>query len=212
MGGNLNEDFKAYLIDGDFKPGSRLDNELELAGKFKVSRSSMREVLMHLQFLGLIERIKNKGTYIREFTYEKLEESVSFCFQFSGFGFEELKEARLCMELAIIPLVVRRTTPEALERLDRNIMEMEKSLSKPEKADSLDREFHVMLFDIAGNRILRIFSNVLGLLFRRQYREKFLNPKSKQNSVRDHKALLEAVRNEDPDEACMIIRRHISQT
>ncbi len=212
MSGNLNEVFKEYLIDGDFKPGSRLDNELELAKKFNVSRSSMREVLMHLQSLGLIERIKNKGTFIREFTYEKLEESVSFCFQFSGFGFEELKEARLCMELAIMPLVVRRITPEKAEQLKVNINEMEKCLSNPEKADCLDREFHILLFEISGNRILKIFSNVLSLLFRRQYREKFLNPKSKMNSVRDHKALLEALKEENADEACKIIRRHISST
>ncbi|HBC88566.1 MAG TPA: hypothetical protein DCZ94_16585 [Lentisphaeria bacterium] len=212
MKGNLNEDFKAYLIDNDYKPGSRLDNELELAELFHVSRGTIREVLMHMQFMGVIERIKNKGTFIREFTYEKLEESISFCFRFSGFGFEELKEARLYMELAIMPLIVKRITPEQAEQLKQNIKQMEKYLDIPEKADALDKEFHVMLFDISGNRILKIFSNVVHLLFRRQYREKFLNPKSKQNSLRDHKALLEAIMAENLDEACRIMRQHISQT
>ena len=212
MSGNLNEDFKAYLIDNDFKPGSRLDNELELAEHFHVSRGTIREVLMHLQFLGVIERIKNKGTFIREFTYEKLEESISFCFRFSGFGFEELKEARLHLELAIMPIIVKRITPEQSEQLKQNIGQMERCLDVPEKADALDREFHVQLFDICGNRILKIFSNVIHLLFRRQYREKFLNPKSKQNSIRDHRALLDAIMEEDVAGACGIIRRHIGQT
>jgi GntR family galactonate operon transcriptional repressor len=212
MSGNLDADFKAYLIDNDFKPGSRLDNELELAERFRVSRGTIREVLMHLQSLGVIERIKNKGTFIREFTYDKLEESISFCFQFSGFGFEELKEARLYLELSIIPLVVKRITPEQAEQLKQNIGQMGKCINSVEKADLLDREFHVKLFEISGNRILKIFSNVIHLLFRRQYRGKFLNPKAKQDSAREHKALLEAIMAEDVAGASGIIRKHIGRT
>lgn len=212
MAGNLDADFKAYLLENDFKPGSRLENELDLAERFRVSRGTIREVLMHLQSLGVIERIKNKGTFIREFSYGKLEESISFCFQFSGFGFEELKEARLYLELSIMPLVVKRITPEQAGQLKENIGQMEKCISSPEKADLLDREFHVKLFEIAGNRILKIFSNVLNLLFRRQYRGKFLNPKAKQDSIMEHMALIDAIMAEDVAGASGIIRKHIGRT
>ncbi len=212
MSSRLDEEFKAYLLENDFKPGSRLDNELQLAERFHVSRGSIREVLMHMQFLGVIERIKNKGTFIREFAYGKLEESMFFCFKFSGFSFEELKEARLYLELSIIPLIVRRITPEKAEELRQNIRQMEKCIDIPDKADSLDREFHVKLFDICGNRILKIFSNVIHLLFRREYRGKFLNPKAKQISIKEHKALLDAIMAEDSGGACAIIREHISRT
>jgi GntR family galactonate operon transcriptional repressor len=212
MGGNLDADFKTYLLENDFKPGSRLDNELELAERFHVSRGTIREVLMHLQSLGVIERIKNKGTYIREFTYGKLAESISFCFQFSGFGFDELKEARLYLELSIVPLLVKRITHEQAEQLKQNIRQTEKHINSAEKADALDREFHVKLFDISGNRILKIFSNVINLLFRRQYRGKFLNPKAKQDSIKEHKALLEAIMADVVAGASEIIRKHISRT
>lgn len=66
MGGNADADFKAYLLENDFRPGSRLDNELQLAKRFHVSRGTIHEVLVHLQFLGVIERIKNKGIYLRQ--------------------------------------------------------------------------------------------------------------------------------------------------
>ncbi len=71
------------------------------------------------KFLGVIERTKNKGSFIKQLAYGKLEEVVSFCFQLSGFGFEELKEARLQMEMAILPLIIRRATPENLPPASR---------------------------------------------------------------------------------------------
>ena len=212
MSSNLDADFKSYLLENDFKPGSRLDNELALAERFHVSRGTIREVLTHLQSIGVIERVKNRGTYIKEFAYEKLADTISFCFQFSGFGFEELKEARLHLELAIIPLVVRRITHQQAELLRENIRQMHKSLNSPEKADALDMEFHIKLFEVSGNRILRIFSNVVSLLFRRQYRGKFLNSKAKQSSISEHKALLEAILAEDAAAASQIIKNHISGT
>ena len=89
---------------------------------------------------------------------------------------------------------------------------METHINSADKADALDREFHVRLFDISGNRILKIFSNVIHLLFRRQYCGKFLNPKAKQDSIREHKELLGAIMAEDVAGASEIIRKHISRT
>jgi len=209
---NLLSKFQAYLLDGSHKPGSKLKSELELAERFGVARGTIREILVHFQFIGLLERTRNKGTYVKQVANERLEGLISLCFQVSGFSFEELKEARLQMETAIIPLVVRRMTPEGAERLRGNVEEMLRSSKDAERADALDREFHVALFDLCGNRTLKIFSNVVHLLFRKERRMKFLNQAAAEKSAKDHKRLLEALLAEDVAGAQELLASHIRPT
>ena len=208
----LVKDFQEYLLERQFSPEGKLDNEIELAKRFHVSRSGIREVIMHFQFLGVIERTKNKGSFIKQLAYDKLEEVVSFCFQISGLGFEELKEARLHMEMSIIPLIVRRITPAGIQRLDANIESMLKSKDDPDLADKLDKEFHLILFELCGNKALKIFANILHLLFRKKHRERFLNAAAILKSAGDHKAMLDAIASDNVERARDLVRLHIMPT
>ncbi len=201
-----------YLLEKQNPSGTKLENEMMLAERFNVSRNSLREVMMHFQFLGVIERTKNKGSFIKQLAYGKLEEVVSFCFQLSGFGFEELKEARLHLEMTIIPLIIRRATPENLAQLRGNIELMRKNKDNAALADQLDKEFHLLLFEISGNRALKIFANILTPLFRKHHRERFLNPAAALKSVADHSQLVESIATENLDRAQEIIRLHITLT
>ena len=167
---------------------------------------------MHFQFLGVIERTKNKGSFVKQLAYGKLEDVVSFCFQLTGFSFEELKEARLHLEMAMIPLIIRRATPASLARLKDNIDLMRKNKDHVERADQLDKEFHLLLFEISGNRALKIFANILTPLFRKRHRERFLNPAAALKSVTDHTQLVEAIEKENLDRANEIIKLHIITT
>lgn len=209
---SLQETFRAYLLDSGFLPGDKLPSELELAAKFKVSRGAVREVIMYFSFMGLLERTKNKGTFIRQVEPEKIESDIALCFQLSGFCFEDLKETRLCMEIAMLPLLVRRITPSIMERMQQNIERMESLAAKPEEADTLDRDFHLILLEACGNKTLRMFSNVIHLLFSRKFRQKFLNTEAVLKSVRDHKAMLEALRKGDAVLLQKIMQEHIIPT
>ncbi|UCB44496.1 MAG: GntR family transcriptional regulator [Spirochaetota bacterium] len=48
------------------KPGDKLPNEHELAEQFKVSRPTIRQAILDLEIEGLVERIKGRGTFLRE--------------------------------------------------------------------------------------------------------------------------------------------------
>lgn len=213
---NLLEAFQAYLLElqAGAPPESpvKLPGELELAKRFKASRSAVREVLMHFQYLGILERTKNKGSFIHRLSSEKLEGVVSFCFQVSGLGFEELKEARLHLEASILPLLVKRITPEGVERLERNIEAMKAAKDEVYRAEALDREFHLALFELSGNRALRVFAHILHRLFRPEHRARYRNAAAALRSAQAHQALLTAIRAEDVPKALEIIHRHISPT
>lgn len=208
----LTKRFRDYLLDSNLGPGDKLETELELAERFQVQRGAMREVIMYLCHMGVLERIKNKGTFIKGITPEKLESDIAFCFQLSGFCFEELKEARLCFETALLPLIARRVSPALTERLRDNIAAMESLAERPEEADRFDRDFHLLLLKGCNNPTLNMFSNVLYLLFRKKFRGQFLNPDAVRKSARDHRSLLDALAVGDIEAAREIIVQHIAIT
>ena len=57
---------KAMIAEGRLKGGDRLPPERDLAEKFVVSRTSVREALRALESLGLVEIRPGEGTFVRE--------------------------------------------------------------------------------------------------------------------------------------------------
>ena len=137
----------------------------------------------------------------------KAGETLAFQLQIAGYGFEELKQTRLLLETAQIPLLIRRITPEMLEQLNGIIDRMESA--ETEEADRLDLNFHLKLMEATGNRIQKIFGQVLILMFDRKYRGKFLNPAAVRKSVGDHRAMLKALSEGSETKLTELIRQHI---
>ena len=142
----LIERFQNYLLDSGLSTGDPIPKEIELAEMFEVSRSEIREVIQHFAQLGLLKRVKKRGTVIQELNEDALNRSFSFCLQMGGFYFEEMKEVRIIMETAIAPLIVSRITPENLEKLDRNLQEQFAALDDSVRFEELDSQFHILLF------------------------------------------------------------------
>src|SRR6185295_15255271 len=63
---------KQLISEGRFKSGDRLPPERELAEKFVVSRTSVREALRALESLGLIDIRPGEGTFVREVSIDAL--------------------------------------------------------------------------------------------------------------------------------------------
>ena len=61
---------KAMIAEGRLKGGDRLPPERDLAEKFVVSRTSVREALRALESLGLVEIRPGEGTFIREMSVD----------------------------------------------------------------------------------------------------------------------------------------------
>lgn len=198
---------KKYITE--LKIGDKLPNELELAVKFKVSRGTIREIISHLTLLGVLERCTKRGTFVKAPDAADIGETLSLQLQIAGVGFEELKETRLFLELAQVPLLIKLATPASIDRLNALIDSMEQSLDNPEKADALDMEFHLTLIEITGNRVLKVFSQVITMMFDRKYRNKFLNAAAIKKSVDDHRTMMKYLKNGDCENLRNLVINHI---
>src|SRR5437867_12526511 len=110
---------KQLIAEGRFKSGDRLPPERELAEKFVVSRTSVREALRALESLGLIDIRPGEGTFVREVSIDALVGPLALLMTTQREAIGELFEARRVLEPALAALAARRATPGGAQGLER---------------------------------------------------------------------------------------------
>src|SRR3989449_1381053 len=110
---------KQLIAEGRLKSGDQLPPERDLAEKFVVSRTSVREARRALESLGFVEIRPGEGTFIREVSVEALIEPLALVMASQRGAIAELFEARRLLEPAIAALAAGRATPEELSEMER---------------------------------------------------------------------------------------------
>src|SRR5687767_1873305 len=200
---------KSMIAEGRLKSGDQLPPERDLAEKFVVSRTSVREALRALESLGLVEIRPGEGTFVREVTVEALIEPLALVMLSQREAFGGILEARRYIEPALAALAARRATPEDVHAMERILEAQAKEVAAGRTGLEQDAEFHAAIGAAAHNRaITRIAHAVMDLL--RQSREESLNtPGRPDRSHNDHRRLLAAIRSRDEAAARQAMIEHL---
>ena len=200
---------KSMIAEGRLKSGDQLPPERDLAEKFVVSRTSVREALRALESLGLVEIRPGEGTFVREVSVESLIEPLALVMLSQREAISELFEARRMIEPALAALAARRATPEDVQEMDRILEAQAKEVAAGRTGLEQDAQFHAAVGAAAHNRaITRIAHAVMDLL--RQSREDSLNrPGRPDRSHNDHRRLLAAIRARDESAARQAMIDHL---
>src|SRR2546425_5975469 len=110
---------KAMIAEGRLKSGDQLPPERDLAEKFVVSRTSVREALRALESLGLIEIRPGEGTFVRGVPLDALVGPLALVMTSQREAIGELFEARRVLEPAIAALAAGRAAPEEIHEMER---------------------------------------------------------------------------------------------
>lgn len=126
------------LVHGRLRQGHRI-NELLLAKNLGISRNPVREGLKRLEERGFLVTIPHKGTFVREFTLDDVNDVFEF---------------RKAVEKFALKLALPRITEADLERLEEAVANM---LAAAESNDARalvenDMSFHSTLVELGGNR------------------------------------------------------------
>jgi GntR family transcriptional repressor for pyruvate dehydrogenase complex len=201
---------KAMIAEGRLKGGDRLPPERDLAEKFVVSRTSVREALRALESLGLVEIRPGEGTFVREASIDALVEPLARLMASQREATGELFEARRLLEPSLAALAASRATPEELQEMERILEEQAREIAAGRTGLAQDAQFHAAIGAAAHNRaITRIAHAIMDLLT--QSREDSLNtPGRPTRSHEDHRRVLAAVRARDADGARRAMLEHIT--
>lgn len=126
--------------EGALKPGTKILEEA-IAEHFGVSRTVVRGALGVLESDHLLERKRNRGTFVAEPSIEQAK---------------SLFEARRKIEGMLLDFVVERATDEQLDALQRLTDEEEHIHHHGDEKSKtvLSGKFHIALAEIAGNAVL----------------------------------------------------------
>ena len=200
------------IVKGDLKPGDQLPAERELAQRFGVSRTAVREAVKALREKGLVEAYSGRGTFVTDATTQAVRQSLDLMVKIGqADGFHHLAEVRAILEPEIAALAAARVQESELATMREAVTVMDRSGQDPEAFIEADLDFHLALAEGAANPlILSLLDSIVGIL-REQRLRIFRVPGGPERGQIHHKRILAAVERRDREAARQAMREHLEQ-
>ncbi|WP_163192435.1 FadR/GntR family transcriptional regulator [Clostridium thermarum] len=195
-------------IDKRFEPGDKLPNENELSAELRISRTTLREAIRILAAHNILEIKRGKGTYISENI--ELDED----FNLSGFSnirlnLKDLFEMRLIFEPKIAYYAAKRATDKELERILYYGNLEEKKILNDEDRTEVEQAFHNSIAKATHNEFM---NKLMPIIYKAIYKGVILsneNPMMIQETIEDHRMIMEFLANRDAIGAETAMKLHI---
>ena len=187
---------KENIIHLDLAPGSYI-SENELSAAMGLSRTPVREALIELSKVKIVEIYPQKKSVVSLIDYSLVEES---------------RFMRHVLESSVVELVCEMATHEDIMKLRENVSLQKLYLENfyPETLMQLDNQFHGMLFEIAKKQqIYALMQNIL-IHFDR-VRSMALTSVKNLKIVEDHEQLIFAIEQRDKAAARKLMEKHLSR-
>jgi len=199
----------ASISEGRYSPGDRLPSERGLADSFGVSRPTIRDAMIALEFQGLVEARQGSGVYV---TARGKPEADANEAEVNAL---ELTEARRLFEGEACALAAAAVSDEQIAALERIVRELA-SLAGAEEGERLEHDFHLSVAHATRNAAIVAAVEEIWTL-RRQFAEcghqlrrvRLADPEA---FAEDHRRVVAALRDRDPKEARRVIHEHLNRT
>lgn len=194
------------IAKGKLKPHS-LHTVPSLAADYGVSRTPVREALLLLAKVGMVQFERNRGIRILEPTVHDLE---------------EIFQLRLMLEPPTAYRTALQPTPQLIKQLRHELEAMERAVTDDDedrftRFSEHDVQFHELILDAAGNerlvhllRDLRDATRILGANALLKDADKSQSPLAK--VMGEHKPVLRAIEERKPEDAARAMYEHVKQT
>src|ERR1700756_2039362 len=121
------------ITSGQLKPGDQLPAERDLAQRFGVSRTAVREAVKTLREKGLVEAYSGRGTFITNGTSQAIRQSLDLMIRISQQeGLAHVSELRQILEPEIAALAAVRIEEQLLTTMRDAVATMDRSLHDPD--------------------------------------------------------------------------------
>ncbi len=200
---------------GEFTVGSRLPSERDLAEKFKVSRPSVREALIALEVVGVVQIKMGSGVYVCQPEQKREKGQRAKKLPVKDFAPFELIQARLLIESEIASQAALCRTDDDIIQLEKLLQQMVDRSQNNQNPLVSDREFHAVLARASGNHVLaslveQMFDARMGVLFSR-LANYFDTQTTWDQAIKEHRAIIRAVKLRDPERARLAMRHHMER-
>ena len=194
---------------GVLKAGDALPPERDLALSLDGSRPSVREAMRGLAVLGVVKSRQGGGAYISDLGPDALLGPIQFYLSLEQMNIRELYDARSLIESDVARRAAVNITDADLARLELVLTAQHVTIGDALAFRKSDFEFHEIIWIGSGNAFLKRIGetlNVIGLEFRKRASER---PGVLDQSLQDHRRLLDALKARDPAAAASAAEAHM---
>lgn len=197
------------IAAGEFAPGQCLPAERSLAQQLGVSRPSVREALIALEIAGKVEIRVGSGVFVTEPRPQAVLTASE-----EGEGPFELLQARRVVEGETAAGAAQAATSAELEAIEAAAQQHAEAGGSLESHEG-DRAFHLAIAKANHNGPLVAVVQMLwdqgrGAIWK-QMEKHFETPSLRSATLRDHRAVYDAIAAHDPRAARTAMRRHLSR-
>ena len=203
------EQIQQQVLSGALKPGDQIPAERDLAERFGVSRTAVREAIKSLTEKGLIEVFVGRGTFVTNLSADRVVESMTLLLRNEPDNVAKLQEARELLEVSAARLAAARRTDAHVERLRAISAEIEQERSVSPRLIDGDTEFHVEVARATGNPVLALLNQTIVALLRAERLERTDFDTELPSAFASHRAIVDAIADGDGDRAAQAMSEHL---
>lgn len=200
LGGRVFQKIREDILNGKYKERDEL-RENTIGKELGVSRTPVREALRQLELEGLVSIIPNRGAYVTGISHKDIWDIYMIRSMLEG----------LCARWA-----AEHITDAQLDELEETILLSEFQMKKesgfsPEQVAALDGRFHSILYEASGSRILDHVLTDFHNYVQTARKSSIVSEDRARKSIREHRQILRAIRDRDPEMAEQLANEHIMQ-
>ncbi len=210
------DQLEAAIVSGRLKEDDELPSEKELMAAFQVGRPAVREALLTLQTRGLVVvqhgRRARVGRWSQAWLLRRAELSLTRAYAESDRLIDDIKEARLALEVAMARKAASTATQQDIRRLGSALERNRLAIHSGRGFLASDIEFHKTIASITGNRVFEEMSALI-LEWLARFRTDVVHLEGANLvSYDEHASIAAAIGRGDPELAADAMTRHHLRT
>ena len=186
---------KNAIIHRQFEPGVCI-SEREMSERLGIGRTPVRDAMKQLGYEGWFYTVPGSGMVVADYDYEDMEESFL---------------VRGQLDALAVTMCAKTVTPEMLLNLEYPLNACELALNRKDflANTQYDADFHIQCVEASGNKYLaNIYRIIMGHVPKSNFLQVENEPFARQ-SLDEHRSILAAIREGDPDLAESFTHKHI---
>lgn len=182
------------ILDGKYEPGTAI-RESKISNELGVSRTPVREAIRQLELEGLVSVFPNKGAVVTGITGKDIEDI---------YAIRSLVEGLAARWAAI------NITPQQIAELEEimELMDFYAGKSDTRHIHELDTRFHDTLYEASHSKPLGHILSSFHHYVQKARLASISTPGRIQQAVQEHWAILDALKDADPERAELYANRH----
>lgn len=202
---------KNLLSTGQLKQGDRLPSERQLAERFGVGRTHVRDAIKKLEFYGIIKTMPQSGSFVAGLEVSAMEGLITDILKLDNYDVYSLVEMRFILELNSVRLCAQRRTKKDLIAIEKAALRFEEKIRSSLSAVEEDLAFHRAIAEGSKNMVLKsMLMTIIPDIMTSYTKFKLCESNAKVSKAAvEHEMLVESIRSQDDVKVVDIVEEHL---